>query len=121
MLRFFGYFKEAVVESRLENSRTRRVILYYYLEDKSIMLVEPKQVNAGTPQGAFIKRHVILKSDGSGLPFMPEDFGIGIDVAILAKQIRLYDCDDYTRLFFQVSLLPCRQVELVDRCTFLPF
>ena len=64
MLRFYGYFKEAVVESRLENSRTRRVILYYYLEDKSIMLVEPKQVNSGTPQGAFIKRHVILKSDG---------------------------------------------------------
>lgn len=124
MLRFYGYFKEAVVESRLENSRTRRIILYYYLEDKSIMLVEPKQVNSGQPQGAFLKRHVVLKSDGSGLPFMPEDFGIGIDVAILAKQIRLYDCDEYTRKFYEVRLLNRHFRPAVSvRCSFksLPF
>jgi len=36
VLRFFGYFKESVVESRLENYRIRKLILYYYLEDRSI-------------------------------------------------------------------------------------
>ena len=56
MLRFHGYFKESVVESRLENYRIRKVTVFYYLEDKSIMLTEPKIENSGTPMGAFLKR-----------------------------------------------------------------
>jgi hypothetical protein len=43
VLRFYGFSKEHVVESRLENYRIRKLTIYYYLEDKSIMLVEPKQ------------------------------------------------------------------------------
>ena len=61
VLRFFGYFKESVVESRLENYRIRKVIMYYFLEDRSILITEPKQVNSGTPQGAFLKRQVVVK------------------------------------------------------------
>jgi len=49
VLRFFGYFKESVVESRLENYRIRKLIVCYHLEDHSIMINEPKQVNSGTP------------------------------------------------------------------------
>jgi len=49
VLRFYAYFKEHVTESRLENFRIRRVTIFYYLEDKSIMVTEPKQVNAGIP------------------------------------------------------------------------
>lgn len=56
MLRFYGYFKEAVEESRLENYRIKKIMIYYYLEDKSIMIIEPKQVNSGMPQGGFLKR-----------------------------------------------------------------
>jgi hypothetical protein len=56
VLRFFGYFKEAVVESRLENYRIRKLIIYYFLEDRSILITEPKQINSGTPQGSFLKR-----------------------------------------------------------------
>jgi len=41
-LRFFAFFKESVVESRLENMRIRKVVVCYYLEDKSIMITEPK-------------------------------------------------------------------------------
>jgi len=41
-LRFYAFFKESVVESRLENVRVRKVVIYYYLEDKSIMINEPK-------------------------------------------------------------------------------
>ena len=36
VLRFYGYFKESVVESRLENYRIRKLIVFYYLEDRSI-------------------------------------------------------------------------------------
>lgn len=42
VLKFLAYTKESVVESRLENFRIRKVIIYYYLTDKSIMIVEPR-------------------------------------------------------------------------------
>ena len=100
-MRFQGYFKEHVVESRLENHRIRKVTIFYYLEDKSVMITEPKQVNSGVPQGAFLKRHVVLKPDGC--PFLPDDFCIGADTGIYGRQIRIYDCDDYTRRYYQVS------------------
>jgi len=48
-LRLYGYFKESVVESRLENFRIRKVTIFYFLEDRSIMITEPKMVNSGTP------------------------------------------------------------------------
>jgi len=102
VLRFYGYFKEHVVESRLENFKIRKVTIFYYLEDKSIMVTEPKQVNSGTPQGAFLKRQVVLKPDGC--PFMPDDFSIGCDTGIFGRQVRIYDADDYTRQFYEVSL-----------------
>lgn len=43
VLKFFAYTKESVVESRLENFRIRKGEIYYYLVDKSIMIIEPKQ------------------------------------------------------------------------------
>ena len=103
MLRFYGYFKESVVEARLENHRVRKVIVHYFLEDKSIMLTEPKMVNSGMPQGAFFNRQMVLKADGSGHPFLPDDFHIGTDCSICGRAIRLYDCDEYTRTFYSVS------------------
>lgn len=122
MLRFLGYFKESVVESRLENYRLRKLIIYYFLEDRSIMITEPKQVNSGTPQGAFLKRQVVLKQDGSGLPLSPDEFRVGLDVGICGRAIRVYDCDQYTREFFAVSksnliliptLRPCKSVTVI--------
>lgn len=42
MLRFYGFFKESVVESRMENYRIHRLNIFYFLEDKSVMITEPK-------------------------------------------------------------------------------
>ena len=92
-MRFFGYFKESVVESRLENFRIRKLIIYYFLEDRSILMVEPKQVNAGTMQGSFLNRQMVLKQDGSQMPFEPSDFRVGLDIGICGRAIRIYDCD----------------------------
>lgn len=50
VLRFYGYFQEAVTESNIENHRVRRVVLMYYLEDDSVQVTEPKQDNSGIPQ-----------------------------------------------------------------------
>ena len=102
-MRFYGYFKESVVESRLENYRIRGLIIYYFLEDRSIMITEPKQVNSGTPQGAFLKRQMVIKQDGSQMPFEPTDFRVGLDLGICGRAIRIHNCDDYTREYFVVS------------------
>ena len=56
MLRFEGYFQESVDESPLENYRIRKVIIYYYLEDNTIHVNEPRIMNAGMSQGIFINR-----------------------------------------------------------------
>jgi hypothetical protein len=38
VLRFWGYFKESVTESNIENHRVRRVVIYYYLADDSLQV-----------------------------------------------------------------------------------
>jgi hypothetical protein len=37
-------------------------VIYFYLEDESIHVAEPKQQNSGIPQGVFLKRHRIPKA-----------------------------------------------------------
>jgi EF-hand domain-containing protein 1 len=49
VLRFFGYFQEHVTESPQENSRIRKVVVMYYLEDDTLQVSEPQQENSGLP------------------------------------------------------------------------
>ena len=53
VLSFDGYFQESVTESRSEQYRVRHVKVYFYLEDDSIHLVEPRHKNSGLNQGNF--------------------------------------------------------------------
>lgn len=48
---------------------------------------------------------MVLKQDGSGMPISSNDFRIGLDVGIFGRSIRIYDCDEYTRLFFEVRYI----------------
>ena len=41
VLRFYAFFKEAVVESPTENYRVRNVTILYYLEDDTLQINEP--------------------------------------------------------------------------------
>ena len=43
VLRFYGFFKETVVESNSENARNRKVKVLFYLEDNSISINEEKK------------------------------------------------------------------------------
>jgi hypothetical protein len=47
VLKFDAYFQQTVHESRDEYYRVRPVIIYYYLEDDSISVVEPHVENSG--------------------------------------------------------------------------
>ena len=51
MLSFDAYYQEAVVERREEQYRVRKCKIYFYLEDDSIQVIEPRFKNAGVPQG----------------------------------------------------------------------
>jgi len=48
-LSFTGYFKESVVENPNENYRVRKCVIYYYLNDGTIFITEPKIENSGIP------------------------------------------------------------------------
>jgi len=37
------------------------------------------------------------------MPFEPTDFRVGLDIGICGRAIRVYDCDQYTREYFEVS------------------
>jgi hypothetical protein len=66
VLRFWGFFKESVAESSLEALKVRKLIIFYYLVDNSISIIEPKQSNSGTPQGEFLKRQAVMLFLGFG-------------------------------------------------------
>uniref|UniRef100_A0A0G4HB78 Calmodulin n=1 Tax=Chromera velia CCMP2878 TaxID=1169474 RepID=A0A0G4HB78_9ALVE len=106
-LRFFGYFKEHVDESPVENHRVRRLILYYHLEDDTIEVLEPRVDNAGSPQGTLVRRHRVphtktgdLKTK-DGKYVCQEDLVIGKTVSLYGKEIQLVDCDQFTRQWYE--------------------
>lgn len=102
VLRFFGFFKESVPESNMENYRIRKTILYYYLEDDSMHLAEPREDNSGIPQGVFVKRHKVTKDDGGF--FTPIDFSVGQEVTIYGRTFFLLDADVFTREYYASKL-----------------
>jgi hypothetical protein len=99
VLRFYAYFKEGVHESNVENSRVRKCVLYYYLEDDTIHVSEPKQDNSGIPQGALIKRHRIPKPNRDQEMYTLEDLNIGNEVTLYGKTFRIVSCDQFTKEF----------------------
>merc|ERR1711959_569936 len=109
VLRFFGYYKEAVHESRMENYRVRKVTILYYLEYNTLQVNEPKEENSGIPQGAFVKRHHIPK--GRGEFYTVLDFKLGVDCTFYARTFRIVDCDAFTAQFFQENGLDLGEPE----------
>lgn len=77
VLRFFGFFKEPVVESAKENFRIRKVTIFYYLEDGTMHIGEPREDNSGIPQGVFLKRHVAELDSGEVLGIQHLNVGRG--------------------------------------------
>mmetsp|Transcript_25837 Transcript_25837/g.45893 ORF Transcript_25837/g.45893 Transcript_25837/m.45893 type:complete len:613 (-) Transcript_25837:347-2185(-) len=99
VLRFYAFFKETVDGSPIETYRVRKCVFYYYLEDDSMHIAEPRQANSGISQGVFVKRHRVQKSDGSGF-ISAKDLKIGQNVKIYGRVFRIYECDDFTRAFY---------------------
>merc|ERR1719331_881868 len=99
VLRFYGYFKEAVIETNLENWRTRKCIIMYYLEDDTCHVCEKKQDNSGIPQGTLIRRHRFPGPNGGFLS--PDDLQVGGHLNLYGRTIRIVDADGYTREYYR--------------------
>ena len=101
VLRFYAYFQEHVVESRLENYRIRPVQIYYYLADETLFITEKKVENAGIPQGPFLKRQKVPKVIGElSDHYTWENLNISINLNIFERIFRIYDCDSFTKEFY---------------------
>jgi hypothetical protein len=101
VLRFSAYFQEPVHESPKENFRVRQCVVFFYLEDGTMMVTEPKVENSGIPQGTFVKRHRIPRpKDVGGGYYQPKDLRLGTTLIIYSRAFRIVDCDDFTREFY---------------------
>ncbi|KAI8618765.1 hypothetical protein BC830DRAFT_1165937 [Chytriomyces sp. MP71] len=100
VLRFYAYFQEAVHEKREEQYRVRRVNIYFYLEDDTIHVSEPKYANSGIPQGVMIRRHRIPKSGSlNGQHYTVSDLNVEKEVTFYARTFKIVGCDEFTREF----------------------
>lgn len=102
VLRFDAFFQEPVFEDPKENYRVRRCALFFYLEDGTIMISEPKVENSGIPQGTFVKRHRIPKPGGGYYTY--QDLRCGQTVSIYCRAFRITGCNQFTRDFFRHAL-----------------
>ncbi|KAI8918462.1 hypothetical protein DFJ77DRAFT_455630 [Powellomyces hirtus] len=100
VLRFYAYFQEAVHERREEQYRVRKVNIYFYLEDDSVHVSEPKTANSGIPQGTLIRRHRICKQDNpNGQHYTVADFNVGKEVTFYSRTFKIVGCDQFTKDF----------------------
>jgi hypothetical protein len=102
VLRFNAYFQEHVVEDPSENYRLRKCLIYYYLDDNTLYITEPKIENSGIPQGVFLKRQMVPKTLEDRNDFITwRDINIGINLHVYGRVFRVVDCDEFTRVFYQ--------------------
>jgi len=98
VLKFIMYFKETVFESPAEHYRVRIVDLYYYLEDDTIMLLEPHVENSGIPQGQVIDRQRLPMQEGGFYTW--RDLNLGMNIFSNGRVYRIVNCDEFTRAWY---------------------
>jgi len=98
VLKFIVYFKETVYESPLEHYRVRIVDLYYYLEDDTIMLLEPVVENSGIPQGQVMQRQKLLRGDGEYWNW--RELNLGMNIFVHGRVYRIVNCDAFTKNWY---------------------
>ena len=119
VLRFNGYHEEDVSESTFERQRVRKCLVYYYLENDTIQMIEPTEENSGMPQGAFVRRHRIPKPRFQHLSasdsldcceyYVVDDLYVGAELEVYKKKIKIYDCDDFTRQYLAAAAAAAAQ------------
>ncbi|XP_046566308.1 EF-hand domain-containing family member C2-like isoform X2 [Haliotis rubra] len=102
VLCFDAFFQEAVHEKREEQFRIRNCKIYFYLEDDSIQVIEPRIKNGGVPQGTLIRRHRVPKPPPHDDVFYTvEDFNIGVELNLYSKVFKITGSDEFTQNFLR--------------------
>lgn len=97
MLRYYAYFEESVLYSPEEEYRVRPVVIYYYLEDDSMCIIEPMVENAGIPQGKRIKRQRLPKNE-RGEHYQWKDLNLAMDLEVYGVKYHIIQCDAFTKV-----------------------
>lgn len=97
LLRFDGFFREAVHESPLETERARRVLLSFHTSDSTLAVTESRNDETGLSRGLLVRRHRVLLPTGE--PIAPEHLLPGSVVPVYGKSIEVTGCDEATRDF----------------------
>lgn len=97
MLRFYAYFTEDVIYSQEEHYRVRPVVIYYYLEDDTMCIIEPTVENSGIPQGKRIKRQHLPKNE-FGAHYQWTDLNVAMDLEVYGVRYHITHCDTFTKV-----------------------
>lgn len=103
VLRFYGYFRQDVLHSPHESFRIRPVVVYYYLEDDSMCVMEPAVENSGIPQGKLIKRQRLTKNQHGEL-YHWKDLNLRMDASVFGTVYRITHCDTFTQVHTHTRL-----------------
>ena len=87
------------MENPNENYRIRKMIIYYYLNDGTIYIMEPRVENSGIPQGVFLNRQMVPKTMGGDDWYTWRDFNVGINMNFNQHILRITSCDAFTQNF----------------------
>ncbi|XP_041661962.1 EF-hand domain-containing protein 1 [Cheilinus undulatus] len=99
VLRFYAYLQENIY-SPDEEYRIRPVVIYYYLEDDSMCIIEPMVENSGLPQGKRIKRQRLPKNE-RGDYYLWKDLNLSIDLEVYGVKYHIVQCDMFTKEFME--------------------
>ncbi|XP_030369999.1 EF-hand domain-containing family member C2 [Scaptodrosophila lebanonensis] len=100
VLCFNAYFKEHLTEVFHAAYQVRKVKIYFYLEDGTMQVTEPKVENSGIPQGCLVHRQHIPKPAPNQYEFI-NVFDLNVDavVQIFDRVYHITGCDTFTRQF----------------------
>ncbi|XP_018325854.1 EF-hand domain-containing family member C2-like [Agrilus planipennis] len=100
ILRFDAFFRETLQEFRGGHYLIRKVRIYFFLEDGTVQVAEPKTDNSGILQGTVISRQRIRLPAPMDANFYDiTDFNVGREVEFYGRVFKIVDCDKFTRVF----------------------
>ncbi|XP_034477117.1 EF-hand domain-containing family member C2 [Drosophila innubila] len=107
VLCFSAYFKEPLTEIYHAPYQVRKVKIYFYLEDGTMQITEPKVENSGIPQGCLVHRQRIPKSPPGDREFISIfDLNVDTNVQIFDRVYHITGCDIFTRQFLNRAGIP---------------
>eukprot|EP00075_Anas_platyrhynchos_P015529 XP_027304782.1 EF-hand domain-containing family member C2 isoform X1 [Anas platyrhynchos] len=102
VLSFDAYVEEEVPDKNQELYRIRHCKIYFYLEDDTIQVIEPRVKNSGIVQGTIVRRHRIpLPPPNEDEYYTIHHFNINTEVIFYAQRYKITDCDQFTKNFLR--------------------